>query len=175
MSSVFALLPVPLASMAALSPRSPSHARQGASFAVCGALGALIEFTILRILIGHYDISPVIAYIPSAAVPAVFVFFFNKFVTFGARGGAIGQSGRFIVVYASTFCFNYALSSTLFLFGSTVFAGLVLGPVVLTTDRVAYLAKAAAIGVTAVINYLLSHLFIYKRPLVPEAATIVSL
>lgn len=157
--------------------RFRAHARQGLSFIVCGALGAAIEFSILRVLVGQYGVSPLLSYIPSAGIPALFVFFFNKFVTFRVHGGAARQSWRFIAVYSATFCFNYALSSSLFLLGQYMLLRgfLTSFSLSLTVVHLAYLAKALAIGITAVINYVLSHAFIFRRPLVPDVGDIVPL
>lgn len=157
--------------------RFRAHARQGMSFIVCGVLGAAIEFSILRVLVGQYGVSPLLSYIPSAGIPAFFVFIFNKFVTFRVHGGAARQSWRFVAVYSATFCFNYLLSSSLFLLGERLLPGSILLPALpaFTTVHIAYLAKAVAIGVTAIINYALSHAFIFRRPLVPDAGDIVPL
>lgn len=160
--------------MLAIRRRLRSHARQGASFIACGLVGAAIEFTILRILVGHYGVSPFLAYLPSAGIPAAFVFLFNKFITFRAPGGAAQQSGRFVLVYTVTFFFNYALSSTLYFLGERWLLGTTI-LLFFSAPRIAYLAKACAIGMTAVINYVLSHTFIFRRPLIPDAADVVVL
>lgn len=129
-----------------------------------------MEFSILKILVGHYEVSPFLAYIPSALVPAVFVFFFNRHVTFRSAGKASHQSKRFLMVYVVAFCANYFLSSFLYTVGSryVVDQTFVRG-IVLTDARIAYLAKAMAIGVTAVFNYSLSHFFIFRK----EHATVL--
>jgi putative flippase GtrA len=138
------------------------HATQGMKFITCGLIGATIEFSILKLLIGHYGISPFIVYIPSALIPAVFVFFFNKYITFRSIGRTASQTKRFLMVYVVAFCANYALSSFLYSVGSILFLGDEYLGVILTDARVAYLAKALAIGVTAVFNYALSHMFIFR-------------
>jgi len=144
------------------------HASQGMKFITCGLLGAVIEFSILRVLIGSYQITPFIAYIPSALIPATFVFFFNKYVTFRAVGRTSSQTRRFILVYVVAFCTNYLLSSGLYSVGNTSFADDIVLGVLLTSPRIAYLAKAMAIGITAVSNYFFSHYFIFRQE--PEVA-----
>lgn len=121
-----------------------------------------MEFSILKLLVGYYAVSPFIAYLPSAFIPAVFVFFFNKYVTFRSTGRTSRQTKRFLMVYVVAFCANYALSSFFYSFGSSMLTGQVIGGVELTDPRVAYLAKALAIGITAVFNYVLSHSFIFR-------------
>jgi putative flippase GtrA len=140
-------------------------------FITCGLIGAVIEFSILKILVGYYEVTPFIAYIPSALVPAVFVFFFNKFITFRSTGRTASQTKRFLMVYVVAFCANYFLSSTFYSIGNTIFAGHVYVGITLTSARIAYLAKAVAIGITAVFNYALSHFFIFRteRSLVLES------
>lgn len=144
------------------------HATQGMKFITCGLLGAVMEFSILKVLIGHYGVTPFIAYLPSALIPATFVFFFNKYVTFRAVGQTSSQTRRFILVYVVAFCINYLLSSTLYSFGSVILRGQMFYGLELTDPRIAYLAKAMAIGITAVFNYCFSHYFIFRKE--PSAA-----
>lgn len=139
------------------------HASQGMKFITCGLLGAVMEFSILRVLVGHYHITPFIVYIPSALIPATFVFFFNKHVTFRAVGRTRSQTKRFVMVYVVAFCINYLLSSLFYSFGSTMFIGESYVGILLTNARIAYLAKALAIGITAVFNYCFSHFFIFRK------------
>lgn len=139
------------------------HASQGLKFIACGMIGAVMEFSILKILVGHYQVSPFVAYIPSALIPAVFVFFFNRHVTFRAEGRASHQSKRFLMVYIVAFCVNYFLSSFLYTLGSSYVAGQSFVGILLTDARVAYLAKALAIGTTAIFNYCFSHFFIFRK------------
>lgn len=144
------------------------HVSQGMKFITCGLLGAVMEFSILWVLVGHYQITPFLAYLPSALIPVTFVFFFNKYVTFRAHGRTASQTRRFVVVYVVAFCTNYLLSSTLYSFGDAMFAGQVYMGIELTNPRIAYLAKAMAIGITAVFNYCFSHFFIFRKE--PAAA-----
>ena len=130
-----------------------------------------MEFTILAVLVGHYQISPFIAYLFSAGIPAVFVFFFNKYVTFGSVGEKTkDQTMRFIAVYAAAFVLNYALSSTLYTAGSHFLLGVTYLGYAFQHDHVAYGSKAIAIGITAIWNYFFSHYFIFRKTAVPEGA-----
>lgn len=140
------------------------HCSQALRFITCGLLGAGMEFLILRVLVGHYGISPFAAYIPSALIPCIFVFYFNRYVTFrGGTGNTVRQTRRFLLVYSCAFTLNYCLSSLLYAWGVRLCNGAEIGPVVLTIPRIAYGAKALAIGVTAVLNYWLSHSFIFRK------------
>ncbi len=86
-----------------------------------------------------------------------FVFLMNKHFTFRAREAKSGrQVGRFVVVYGFAIMMNYVLYSV-FLHG-------------LTVDY--RFAKALAIGLIAVWNYLMSHAFIFKRGEVDPAVGI---
>ncbi len=139
------------------------HASQGMKFITCGLLGAVMEFSILRVLVGHYGVTPFIVYLPSALIPVTFVFFFNKHVTFRAIGRTSSQTKRFVMVYVVAFCTNYFLSSVLYFFGSNMLLGQVVFGIELTDPRIAYGAKAMAIGITAVSNYYFSHHFIFRK------------
>lgn len=144
--------------------RVSRHASQGMKFIICGLIGAVMEFSILKVLVGHYQITPFLSYIPSALIPAIFVFYFNRNVTFKAVSGKKSdQTRRFAMMYTIAFLINYALSTSFFAIGSAHVVGLDVYGLVLTLPRVAYLAKAAAIGVTAVFNYIMSHFFIFRR------------
>ncbi len=141
-------------------------------FIVCGIMGALMEFLIIYVLVGRLHITPVVSYIFSGGIPAVFVFLFNRHVTFRVgSGNSRAQSRRFILVYTLTFILNYCLSSSLYLVGLHVILPL---PIALangiTTLDITYMAKVLAIAVTAVVNYTFSHLFIFKKEPVPMEA-----
>ncbi len=139
------------------------HASQGMKFIMCGLIGATMEFSIIKVLVGTYHLSPYFVYLPSALIPATFVFFFNKNVTFKASGHTSAQTRRFLMVYIVAFIVNYILSSTFFTFGDQLLTGQAIVGVLLTQQRIAYLAKALAIGVTSVFNYGFSHFFIFKK------------
>ena len=144
------------------SPRVRLHVRQMSRFILCGLLGAVMEFTLIYVLVGRFLITPVVAYIFTGGIPSVFVFLFNRHVTFGAAGGSTQkQTKRFIAVYIMTFTLNYFLSTSLYLFGLHVVLPL-LQDDALTSLHITYAAKVIAIAVTAVLNYSFSHFFIFK-------------
>lgn len=141
-------------------------------FSVCGLIGAAIEFSILYVLVKRLGVTPVVAYIFSGGIPAVFVFLFNRHVTFRVSDGSSRrQSKRFILIYASTFVLNYCLSSSFYLFGLHVVLPLPIAHIEgLTPVSLAYVAKVLAIGITAIVNYSFSYFFIFRRePVPPEA------
>lgn len=144
------------------------HASQGMKFITCGLIGAAMEFSIIKLLVGTYHVTPYVAYVPSALIPATFVFFFNKFVTFRALGHTSGQTRRFLMVYLVAIVANYILSSVFYTFGHALFIGHLEFGILINEQRLAYVAKAMAIGVTAVFNYSLSHFFIFRKD--PEVA-----
>ncbi len=156
-------------------PHVRKHVRQGSKFIVSGLIGAVLEFSIIRVMVGHYGISPFITYIPSGVIPSVFVFLFNKHVTFrGAKGKTSGQTMRFIAVYTLAFCINYALSAAFYATGMQLVLGANLLGIIITRTHIAYAAKVLAIGLTAFWNYSFSNAFIFKHSVQPEAAVAAS-
>lgn len=156
-------------------PRVKRHARQLSRFIVCGLTGAAIEFSIIFVLVEHVHLDPRVAYIPSGMLTIIFVFFFNKYVTFGNREkDHLGQTMRFIMVYSAAFALNYTIATGAYSFGLFALRGyrgsspelFAIGMRLLP-----YLAKAFAIGITAVWNYCFSHAFVFKaRKLAPVPA-----
>jgi putative flippase GtrA len=67
------------------------------------------------------------------------------------------------MVYVVAFCVNYFLSSSLYSLGISHVLGQEIFHVELTASWIAYLAKAMAIGITAVSNYYFSHFFIFRK------------
>ena len=145
-------------------PRLRHHAKQGGAFIISGLCGVVIEFTALRILVGHYGITPFIAYAPSKMLPILFVFFFNKYVTFrAASGDSVQHVKRFVLVYSMAFILSYLLASALYSLGLHMFRGLTIFSLPITDARIAYLANASAIALMAIVNYVLSQKFIFKK------------
>jgi putative flippase GtrA len=139
-------------------PRVRAHAKQGLKFCVCGVLGATLEFSTIALLVHNMQMDPKIAFIPSGLASLVFVFFFNKYITFGSRDkkDTGNQTMRFAMVYGMAFVINYSIASGLYVLGSHVFAA--------TQEvTVAMGAKALAIGVTAFWNYFFSSTFVFKK------------
>ncbi len=149
------------------SSRVQQHFRQGTSFIVCGLLGLVIEFTMLRILVGYLAITPFIAYAPSKLIPAIFVFFFNKNITFrAATGKSTGYAKRFMFVYFLSFCLSYALASGLFALGLKTLQDSIFFGILFDHDRIAYAANLLAIAIMAFVNYIVSQAFIFKKTVV---------
>lgn len=157
------------------SPRVRKHAKQASKFIVCGLTGAAIEFSIIFVLVEMLFMDPRVAYIPSGLITVVFVFFFNKYVTFGnTERDHLGQTLRFAMVYGAAFVLNYLLASGVYSAG----LALVLSRRAATPDAyqlsmrlLPYAAKAFAIAVVAVWNYCFSHAFIFKaRKATPATA-----
>lgn len=135
-------------------------------------MGALMEFLILYVLVGLWHVTPVVSYIFSGGIPAFFVFLFNRNVTFRVTSGSSkAQSRRFILVYTLTFILNYCLSSSFYLLGLHIILPLPIAALYgLTLLDITYIAKVCAIGITAIVNYTFSHLFIFKKEPVPMEA-----
>ena len=131
-----------------------------------------MEFLIIYVLVGLWHVTPVISYIFSGGIPAVFVFLFNRHVTFRVGSGSSKkQSRRFIIVYTLTFVLNYCLSSSFYLLGLHLILPLpVAAAYGITPLDVTYVAKVGAIAITAVVNYTFSHLFIFRKEPVPMEA-----
>ncbi len=148
------------------------HLRQGFKFAVSGVVGAALEFSIIYLLVGRLHLTPIISYVFSGGIPAVFVFLFNRHVTFRAsEGSSSRQSRRFIIVYTLTFFLNYILSSSGYLLGMHYVLPLPMATAYGTTPlAIAYGAKVLAIGITAFVNYTFSHAFIFRDERVPPEA-----
>ncbi len=142
---------------------SRRHRWQTLYFVLCGILGALIEFSIIYLFVDLLEISPYITYIPSALIPAFFVFFFNKNITFRSQSGRTKQQlKRFFLVYSSMFVVNYLLSALFFTIGSWLTERVLVEWFGwLTVSQLAILAKMGAIGLCAFGNYFLSHYFIF--------------
>lgn len=121
------------------------HAVQGAKFIICGAIGAIIDLGSLYVFVEHLGVNPDIAFVPSTIIAACFVFLFNKYVTFGRHEHSfMKQMWRFALVYTMAFALNVGIAVLLHRMGLYYI-----------------LSKAVAIGIVAVVNYLLSHSFIF--------------
>lgn len=156
-------------------PRARRHINQASKFIVCGLTGAMFEFSIIYLLVEHVKMDPRVAYLPSGLITIVFVFFFNKYVTFGNRDGDhLAQTMRFAMVYAAAFVLNYLIASGAYSVGLLFLRGQrAVSPAFYDSGirLLPYGAKAFAIGITAVWNYCFSHAFIFKsRKQAPIAA-----
>lgn len=127
-------------------PLWKKHASQGLRFAVCGAIGAIIDLSSLRMFVGGFGLDPKLAFLLSSLLSVTFVFFANKFFTFKNRSKSVGsQATKFAVVYGPAIFFNVAIASYLESVGLQYL-----------------LAKMVAIGIVMVWNYALSHGFVFR-------------
>lgn len=127
-------------------PFARRHGPQFLKFAVCGGIGAVIDFGSLAILVEFLGVPPQAALFFSSLFAMVFVFLANKFFTFRNHDRQVGgQAAKFLIVYGLALLFNASLSN-LFLWLGAHYA----------------LAKALAVGVVMFWNYALSHGFIFR-------------
>ena len=129
-------------------PAFKTHLRQGIRFVISGLSGAAIELGTTALLVEFAGFPPPLAYFPAGLLSVTFVFFFNRTITFraGDPRHLKKQTMRFVLVYSLAFAANYLFTVGLYSLG------------------VQYLlAKVIAIGVIAIINYFLSHGFIFKK------------
>lgn len=122
------------------------HVKQGMTFVIAGLIGATIEFTVLISGVELFGVIPEHAKIPAQLCAVTFVFFFNKSVTFRSHGRMGAQSVRFVLVYGFAIVLNYLLYRA-----------------ILTTGLDYRLANALTIGVIAILNYTMSHGFIFRK------------
>ncbi len=122
------------------------HGAKFLRFAVCGGLGACIDFGILRFSVHTLLWPEEYALIASTGFAMIFVFFANRFFTFKATSGhAGGQALKFFLVYLFAAVLNYCLSLGLIFIG------------------VQYLlAKAIAIGCIMFLNYFCLNRFVFS-------------
>ncbi len=123
------------------------HVSQGLRFAVCGGIGASVDFSLLFLLVQVLGLIPYLGYIGSTSVALVVVFFSNKHFTFrNHERRHREQFLKFLLVYGVGFLFNVGIASFLYWSGLHYM-----------------LAKVCAIAVIALWNYALSHGFVFKR------------
>ena len=121
------------------------HAVQASKFILCGLCGAVIDLGSLYLFVEYGGLDPNIAFIPSTMIAAIFVFFFNKYVTFGRHEHSLmNQMWRFFMVYSVAFLLNVFIAIFFHWLGLYYI-----------------FSKALAIGIVAVWNYVLSHSFIF--------------
>jgi len=137
--------------------RIKKHGPAFLRFAVCGGLGACIDFGTLYLLVGVAGWEEAYALILSTGMAMIFVFFANRFFTFRIRGsGTSKQAAKFLMVYLVAASMNYILSLSLIYIG------------------VHYLlAKAMAIGTMMFFNYFMLHGFVFRKKLIPYDEVVV--
>ena len=123
------------------------HLRQIICFCMTGGAGAVIDLGSLYAYVELLGLPKQTGFLLSAATAMVFVFIANKFFTFRRHHDSMGtQAVRFFMVYIPATLLNALLASAILWLGAQYLV-----------------AKIIAIGVVAVMNYLLSHFFIFKQ------------
>lgn len=116
-------------------------------FCITGGIAAVIDLGGATVMVEYLAVPEEVAVVVSPLISVIFVFFSNKFFTFrdGSRGYA-KQITKFALVYGFAIVLNGFVSNIFLWLG---FHYLV--------------AKVFAIGIGAVINFVLSHLFVFNR------------
>ena len=127
-------------------PFVQKHGSKFLRFAVCGGLGACIDFGTLDTLVRFASWPEKYALIVSTGLSMLFVFTSNRLFTFRVRGSGAGhQALKFFLVYLVSAVLNYIFSLSLILVG------------------VHYLlAKAIAIGTMMIVNYFFLNAFVFR-------------
>lgn len=128
-----------------------THLSQGLRFAVCGGIGAAVDFSLLFLFVQVLGVTPYVGYALSTSVALVVVFFTNKYFTFrNHERRHKEQFLRFLLVYGVGFLFNVGIASFLYWSGFHYM-----------------LAKVCAIAIIAFWNYVLSHGFVFAQSTLP--------
>jgi len=128
-------------------PLVAKHGEKFFRFAVCGGLGACIDFGTLHLLVHYMHWPEKYALIVSTGLAMIFVFIANRFFTFKAQGNGAGQQAlKFFMVYLVAAIINYVLSLTFIWIGIHYI-----------------IAKAGAIGVVMFFNYFFLNSFVFKK------------
>ncbi len=116
-------------------------------FGITGGIAAVIDLGGLQIMVRYLSVPEEAAVVLSSLVSVIFVFFFNKFFTF--RDGSTGyakQITKFALVYGFAIVLNGIVSNFFLWMGFHYL-----------------IAKVFAIGIGAIINFVLSHLFVFTK------------
>ncbi len=116
-------------------------------FGITGGIAAVIDLGGLQIMVRSLSVPEEAAVVLSSLVSVIFVFIFNKFFTF--RDGSTGyarQITKFALVYGFAIVLNGVVSNFFLWLGFHYL-----------------LAKVFAIGIGAVINFILSHVFVFTK------------
>lgn len=88
-------------------PLWQKHGLKFFRFAVCGGLGACVDFGSLYIFVHILGIPEKYAFVGSTGLAMIFVFFANRFFTFRASGSTGNQAIKFLAVYLVAGFLNY--------------------------------------------------------------------
>lgn len=124
-----------------------THVRQLVFFGFFGSIGAIIDICSLIFYVEIIQISPRWGFMCSAFTAMIFIFFVNKFITFkNTDTKIIKQSVKFLLVYIPATVLNGIGSSFFLWLGFTYI-----------------IAKIITILCIALLNYTLSHVYIFKK------------
>lgn len=122
------------------------HGNKFLRFAVCGGLGACIDFGTLTLLVHFMKWPEKYALLVSTGLAMIFVFFANRLFTFKAAGNAGNQAAKFLAVYFLAALLNYGFSMTFIYLGIHYIV-----------------SKAMAISVIMFFNYFSLNGFVFKQ------------
>lgn len=123
------------------------HFRQFIFFGIFGAAGAILDISLLYSYVEIIKINTQLSFFLSSLTTMLFIFFANKYITFKRHNNHIAkQATRFFMVYIAATALNGILSTILLSMGLQYL-----------------ISKLLAIICIAVMNYCLSHYFIFKQ------------
>lgn len=120
-------------------------------FAMTGGVAAVIDLGGLQVMVRYLSVPEEVAVVLSSLISVIFVFIFNKFFTFRDKSSKYAsQILKFALVYGFAIVLNGFVSNIFLWLGFHYL-----------------IAKVIAIGIGAVINFVLSHVFVFRQPPVP--------
>jgi len=120
-------------------------------FGITGGIAAMIDLGGLQIMVRYLSVPEEAAVVLSSLISVIFVFVFNKFFTFRDKSSRYAsQIIKFALVYGFAIVLNGFISNIFLWLGFHYL-----------------IAKIFAIGIGAIINFVLSHVFVFRQPPVP--------
>lgn len=132
-----------------------SHLSKILKFVIGGGIGATLDLSSQWVSVELLAVPAHLAFVLSASLGALTVFVFNKFITFKSHESVGSQFLKFVIVYVPAIGLNFILSSFFYWLGASH-----------------EIAKVLAIGIGAVLNYVLSNWFIFKKKKMEEAIVV---
>jgi putative flippase GtrA len=139
----------------ALEPRL-AIARKAVSFGLVGLVNAAIDFAVFWTAVHAFDVAKIPANVLGWMVAVSASYVMNSFTTFAAESGRKLRWRAYGVFVASGVAGMVASTAAL------VAADWVLAPLVAGEDLRLALAKVAAIGVSFLVNFSLSHFWVFR-------------
>ncbi len=116
-------------------------------FCITGGIAAIIDLGGLQIMVRYLSVPEEAAVVLSSCISVIFVFITNKFFTFRDTSDRYArQITKFILVYGFAIALNGAVSNVFLWLGFHYL-----------------IAKVIAIGIGAVINFVLSNSFVFRQ------------